>query len=205
MEYARGLNMNLSFDIDNYHKVFNKYPKCLMQSGGRVYGIWMVGNLYRRQFGYYGEYPRGYLKRVRALFPNHKPALHLFGGTVTPEEDEYTFDINHKLAPRFIGDANKLDKIFRKGVFSIIYADPPYTPADAKKYGYKMPNKRLVVRAAREIVKENGILIWLDVRVPIYRKKDWTLIGMIMLYTGTNRVVRVISIFQATPTEKENE
>lgn len=190
--------MLLPFDIDNYHKVFKHYPKCLMESEGRVYGSFFIGNYYKRAEGYYGEYPPSYMKRMRALFPNRKPALHLFGGTVQPESDEYTIDLNESLKPSVVGNALEIDKTFKPKTFSIIYADPPYSQADAKKYGFKMPNTRLVLRAARQAVKDDGILVWLDLRVPIFRKVDWKLIGLISLFTGTNRAIRAISIFQAS-------
>jgi hypothetical protein len=189
--------MNTPFDIDNYHKEFSKYPKCLMESEGRVYGFFFIGNQYKRVAGYYGEYPPSYLKRIRALFPGRKPVLHLFGGTVAPLTDEFTLDVNPNLKPSICGNAQQVGQLFQPKSFELVVADPPYSRADAIKYGYKMPNARLTLRSAREIIKDDGILVWLDVRVPIFRKLDWKLIGTIGLFTGTNRVIRVISLFQA--------
>lgn len=37
---------------------------------GRVVGTWIMGNNYRVRSGYYGGYPAGYLRRLRALFPD---------------------------------------------------------------------------------------------------------------------------------------
>lgn len=189
---------DLPFDIDNYHKEFSKYPKCLMESSGRVYGWFFIGNYYKRENPYYGAYPPSYLKRIRALFPNRKPLLHLFGGMVTPSEDEYTVDINKELNPSVCCDATSIGNHFPKNKFDIICADPPYSKADAEKYGFKYPNKKMVIRECRKVIKEDGILVWLDTSVPIFRKAEWGLVGMIGLFTGTNRVLRSISIFKAS-------
>jgi len=183
------------FDIDNYHRVFNKYPKCLMESDGRVYGFFFIGNYYKRKTEFYGAYPPSYLKRIRALFPDHSPALHVFGGVAEPEEEEIKIDINPLLKPTVCCNAQQLP--FKDETYKIVYSDPPYGPTEAKKYGFKLPNIRLVLRELRRVTQKDGILVWLDTRMPIFRKKDWLLIGAIGLFTGTNRVIRLISIFQA--------
>jgi len=167
-----------------------------MESDGKVYGWWYFGNQYKRVKGYHGEYPPSYLRRMRALFPSQSPALHVFGGTVPQMEGEVTIDINPKLEPMVCCNAQLLP--FRPNTFEIVYADPPYTKEDARKYGYKLPNMRLVLRSIRSVVKEDAILVWMDLRVPIFNKHYWDLIGTIGLFTGTNRVVRVCAIFQAS-------
>lgn len=187
--------MSLPFDIDNYHKVFKKYPKCLMESSGRLYGWWYIGSYYKNPHSYYGEYPPSYMTRIRALFPNRKPALHIFGGMVDLSDAEFKVDINPKLKPSVCGNVQSLP--FRNETFSLVCADPPYNAIEAQKYGYKLPNIRLVLREARRVTKTGGVLTWLDTKIPIYRKADWNLIGTIGLFTGTNRVVRVVSLFEA--------
>lgn len=186
------------FDIDNYHKVFKKYPKCLMESDGRVYGFFFIGNYYKRKTEFYGAYPPSYLNRIRALFPNHSsgPALHVFGGSVEPEDGEIKIDINPSLKPTVCCNVQQLP--FRDQTYKIIYSDPPYGSSEAKKYGFKLPNIRLVLRELRRVTQQGGILVWLDVRMPIFRKEDWSLIGTVGLFTGTNRAVRLISLFQAS-------
>ena len=190
--------MELPFDIDNYHNVFNKYPKCLMKSEGRVYGQIFIGNYYKREHPYYGSYPPSYLKRMRALFGNRKPALHLFGGMVDAEEGEDTVDINPDLNPTYCCEATTIDQHLPNRFYEIAYVDPPYSKQDSLKYGFAYPNKKMVLRSCRKVIKENGICIWLDVAVPIFRKIEWNLIGMIGVFTGTNRVLRSAIIFQAT-------
>lgn len=200
-------------DIDNYHKTFPDYPKCLIQDRGVTSGFWWVGNYYKRKNGFHGEYPPSYLKRIKALFPNKKPILHLFGGTVECGEDEYSIDINSDLNPYIVGDAERVGEYFDSGIFELIIADPPYTEKDAAIYGYPMPNKKMVIRNARAVCKAGGYLVWLDTALPIFRKAEWNLKGTIGLdygwteeariglFCGTNRKFRVISIFKATSKE----
>ena len=55
------------------------FPRSLFHAeDGRVVGTWIMGNDYRVKSEYYGGYPAGYLRRIRALFPEKKSVLHLF-------------------------------------------------------------------------------------------------------------------------------
>ena len=68
--------------IAHYDQV-TKFPRSLFVAGeGRVVGTWIMGNDYRVKSGYYGGYPAGYLRRVKALFPDKKKVLHLFSGRI---------------------------------------------------------------------------------------------------------------------------
>jgi hypothetical protein len=188
----------LPFDIDNYHKVFNKYPKCLMESSNRVYGIWIIGNLYKRPHGYYGEYPPSYLKRIKALFPNNKKIIHLFSGTIDDAPEEMTVDINPELNPTIVGDVLNISSHIARNSRDLVIADPPYSKKDAARYGTLPVNKKMVFREARKIVEEDSVMVWLDTMTPIYRKVEWNLLGIIGVHCGTNRVARFASIFQAS-------
>ena len=89
------------------------FPKSLFVSeDGRVVGTWIMGNDYRVQSAYYGGYPAGYLRRVRALFPDKTRVLHLFSGKVDlsalPGD---TVDINPGLGPTYVDDAQRLEGV----------------------------------------------------------------------------------------------
>lgn len=199
------MDNKLPFDIDNYHRVFKKYPKSLMQSGDRVYGVWIIGNFYRRKVGYHGEYPPSFLDRIYALFPNKERVLHLFSGTIEDGKRSTTVDINPSLNPTVVCDVLEMSNYLKPNYYELVIADPPYSKKDAKVYGVPLINKRLALREARKVTEEGGILIWLDLQTPIYRKIDWQLLGMIGISCGTNRVFRVATIFQASKEEELNE
>jgi hypothetical protein len=193
--------MEVPFDIDHYHQVFKKYPKCLMESAGRVYGIWIIGNLYKRKEGYHGEYPPSYLKRVHALFPKNNKVLHLFSGTIKDREEATTVDINPDLNPTIVDNVLNVSQHLPRNSKNLIIADPPYSKKDATRYGVSLVNKKMVFREARKVAEEGAVLVWLDTQIPIFRKIEWNLLGIIGVSCGTNRVARFASIFQTSTDE----
>ena len=48
-----------------------------------ITGTWCIGSAYSNPNPLYGAYPRGYLKRVHAMFPDAQNALHVFYGGLT--------------------------------------------------------------------------------------------------------------------------
>ena len=84
-----------------------------------------MGNDYRVKTGYYGGYPAGYLRRIRALFPDKQRVLHLFSGkvdlTALPGD---TVDINPSLNPTYVDDAQTLRHVpleFVRSDFRLIH------------------------------------------------------------------------------------
>jgi hypothetical protein len=58
--------------IDSYVEKTG-FPRSLfIGEDNRVVSPWIMGNDYRVKSSYYGGYPAGYLKRVRALFPDKR-------------------------------------------------------------------------------------------------------------------------------------
>jgi len=57
-----------------------------MVDKGWLYGIWQIGNYYKRKYDYYGSYPPSYLKRIYSLFPDKTKLLHLFSGAIDDNE-----------------------------------------------------------------------------------------------------------------------
>jgi hypothetical protein len=58
------------------------FPRSLFIASNYVVGTWVTGNSYGSRTGYYGEYPNTYLRRIAALFPDRRAALHVFSGKV---------------------------------------------------------------------------------------------------------------------------
>jgi len=178
-------------DIENHLKEF---PNAVMvEKGGRIYGTWVEGNNYKSPKDYYGTYPPSYLRRVYSLIPNRGRVLHLFSGVV---EEGHTFDINPDNKPDTIGDAEHLSTYFEPDSFDLVCADPPYTKPDAKIYGYKLPVTYKVFRELYKIVRKGGLVVWLCTRIPMWRKDQWFMRGLISVYVGTNKVFRVAVILE---------
>jgi hypothetical protein len=81
--------------IDNYRTVMaaeaymagtnvpqDDFQPDLTIEGRWVFGMWLLGQSWTVPSGYYGGYPGNFLRRVAALFPDKRRALHLFSGKV---------------------------------------------------------------------------------------------------------------------------
>ncbi len=172
------------------------FPKSLFVSeDGRVVGTWIMGNDYRVKSAYYGGYPAGYLRRVRALFPDKRRVLHLFSGKVDlaalPGD---TVDINADLAPTYVDDAQRLENV-PLGTYDLILADPPYSIEDAERYQTTMIKRNAVMRALQGVAAGTHI-VWLDQVLPMYRKDAFAIDAVIGMVKSTNHRFRVVTIFR---------
>lgn len=181
--------------IANYVRVTG-FPRSLfVAEDGRVVGTWIMGNDYRVQTGYYGGYPAGYLRRIRALFPDKCRVLHLFSGKVDlgalPGD---TVDINPKLNPTFVDDAQTLACVPVEQ-YDLILADPPYSIEDAERYQTSMVKRNTVLRALQRASVGTHI-VWLDQVLPMYRKDAFAVDAVIGMVKSTNHRFRVVTVFK---------
>ena len=181
--------------ISNYVNVTG-FPKSLfIAEDGRVVGIWIMGNDYRVKSTFYGGYPAGYLKRIKALFYDKKHCLHLFSGkvdtTVVPGD---TVDINCDYCPTYVDDAQTLQKV-PLDKYDLILADPPYSVEDCDHYKTTMIKRNVVMRALQRTIPGTHI-VWLDQVLPMYRKDFFTIEAVIGMYKSTNHRFRGITIFR---------
>lgn len=181
--------------IDNYAAATGFPGSLFVADDGRVVGTWIMGNDYRVKSAYYGGYPAGYLRRVRALFPEKRRALHLFSGRV--DLDAFpgdTVDIDPGLAPTFLDDAQSLETV-PLGDYDIVLADPPYSVEDAAHYGATMVNRNRVMRALSRL-RAGAHVVWLDQVLPMYRKECFALEAAIGMWKSTNHRFRGITVFR---------
>ena len=148
------------------------------------------------QSGYYGGYPQGYLKRVRALFPDKQSTLHLFSGKVnTAEFPGDTCDINPDLNPTFVADAHMLEGVPIE-TYDLIIADPPYSAEDADHYGTPLVNRNKVVEVLSQRMRPGAHLAWLDQAQPMYRKDLLKPEAAVAIIRSTNHRFRVLMIWR---------
>ncbi len=166
-----------------------------------LYGVWIVGNNYRGS-GYYGAYPPGYLDRVMSLFPDVRPnrILHLFSGSLGPEVPGVRLDIRPEADIQ--GDAHELSRL-APGPWELIVADPPYSQADAERYGTTMVNRRKVIAECAKVMAPGGHLVWLDTVLPMYRKDELKLVGTIGVVGSTNHRIRFVFMWQKEADSEE--
>jgi hypothetical protein len=157
--------------IEHYHRVIGRSAYMSFEDGW-AYGVWFLGNSWAVKSGYYGGYPAGYLKRLRALFPDKVRPLHLFSGQVDVTQfPGDTVDIRPELSPTFVANAHTLEGVPVED-YDLILADPPYSAEDADHYGTPLVDRNKVVRVLAERMRPGSHLAWLDQAQPMYRKAD---------------------------------
>lgn len=198
--------MTLQERADAFARAFPKWPAAwprVVEEKGRpvLYATFVLGNDYRLRSTYYGAYPHGYLPRVLALFPDVSAGntLHVFSGSLPAgdyarcdavQEAEYQCSVYDLPARARDGISG------RPFEWDLVLADPPYSAADAEKYGYGMVNRRRATAALAQVTRVGGHLVWLDTVWPQFRKDTWRTAGRILVQRSTNHRVRVVSIFE---------
>jgi hypothetical protein len=187
--------MNWNERIENYARE-TRFPVSMAIGGdGRVFGIFRMGNNYRVKSDYPGGFPAGYLKRIKALFPEKKRVLHLFSGKVDLEAmPGHTVDLDPDLNPTFLDDAQTLENV-PLDEYDLVLADPPYSTEDAEHYKPSMVSRKRVMDALSRCVPGTHLVI-LDQVLWMYRKDTWSLEAEIGMVKSTNHRFRVIIVFQ---------
>ena len=195
--------LTLQERADAYKAVFPDYPGSwpwVTPDGRWLNAIWLPGNDYTGN-GFYGSYPKWYLPRLEALFPDI-PAdqwFHLYAGSLEREVGGIRVELRPPgdgVQPATVrADCRQLP--FRDGVAAMQAADPPYTELDAEKY-HTPPgiNKPRVVRECARVAAPGGFLAWLDTSLPIYSGEVWRHFGMICVQRSAGHRTRLCSLFE---------
>lgn len=188
--------MTLQERIDSYVRVTG-YPRSLFISeDGRIVGTWIMGQNYTVKSSYYGGFPHGYLRRVKALFPDKVNVLHLFSGRVDKSVmPGATVDINPELAPDYLDDAQTLEKVPLEN-FDLVLADPPYSVEDAERYQTTMIKRNKVMAALGKRLTPGTHVVWLDQVLPMFRADQFSIEAVIGIVKSTNHRFRVVTIFK---------
>ena len=188
--------MNNQQRLDSYYKKLDFPQSVFVGQDGRLTGTWVMGNNYQVKSTYYGGYPHGYLKRIKALFPDKKKVLHLFSGKVDTEIIQgKRVDINPEHQPDYLGNAEELSS-FVNEKFDLILSDPPYSVEDCEHYGTSMVKRNKVLKECVKVLELKGHLVWLDQVLPMYRKNELETVGYIGMVKSTNHRFRVITFFE---------
>jgi hypothetical protein len=174
-----------------------KMPRSLfVGEDGRIVGTWIMGQDYTVKSGYYGGYPAGYLKRVKALFPDKQKVLHLFSGKVDLATlPGKTVDLNPASSPDYVDDAQTLEKVPLED-FDLVLADPPYSVEDCEHYQTSMVKRNKVMKVLGTRLTRGTHVVWLDQVLPMYKKTQFSMQGVIGMVKSTNHRFRVVSIFE---------
>lgn len=193
----------------SYIRTFPQYADSwpyVTPSGRMVYGKWMIGSLFGNDSRYYGAFPRGFVPRVRAMYPEVRSEahiLHLFSGGL-PKGRYTRLDAKPEpmpgICPELVGNVYDLAELLaarrRQTPFKLLIADPPYSAEDAGKYNQPALDKVRAMRSIAAAVPAGTHLVWLDVQVPIFRGAEWHWWGDIDLHRSTGHRRRVVSFFE---------
>lgn len=210
--------MDLRERVASYNTAFAKWPASHLSIGQEMghdvlYGKWLIGAFWGNASTFPGAYPRGYMERMAALFPEttsgyllrHLRILHAFSGSM-PAGPYLRLDRRPQCGAELVGDLTDLSALMhaqarqRNGAclkLVLTFADPPYSANDARTlYKTKMPNRGRCMRALAEMTVSGGYVVWLDTVWPMHAKTEWRTVGRITLIRSTNHRVREISIFE---------
>ena len=183
-----------------YNAAYPNYPPLVTTTDSRwLYGVWEIGNNYRNKTSYYGAFPPRFLDRLMALFPDitrREQCLHVFSGSLPASVRYFRLDSHQPAEYRCtVADYSQSGDV---NLWDLQVADPPYTVADAARYGTPMVDRRKTLRALASVASNAGNLAWLDTVKPMYRKADWRLWGEIAVVRSTNHRVRMLFLFERT-------
>lgn len=183
-----------------FARAYPKWPAAwprVVQEGDHdvVYATWVLGNDYRTRSTLYGAYPHGFVPRVRALYPDVADGrlLHVFSGSMPP--GNYA-RCDLRQSAEYACSVYDLPAHCRGRRWRLVMADPPYSAADAEKYGTPMVDRRRALAAIAEVTTPGGHLAWLDCCWPMHAKRQWLTVGRILVQRSTNHRVRLLSLFE---------
>lgn len=179
--------------VANWGRTFPDYPPTIY-SHGWVYGVWYCSKAWVKN-QIYGQYPRRFLDRVLALWPDvpEDRILQVCSGSVTGPG--VCLDISRQFEPTVQANAEMLP--FQDGVFDLILYDPPYSVEDAQHYGLEKPPRWHHVRDEfLRVLSPTGHIGILHKFYPDYRRREMRLRGLIAVITGFLSITRVFSIFE---------
>jgi hypothetical protein len=181
-----------------YPKFAASHGSIIQEQGRHVWcATWLIGNDYRNKTNFYGAYPRGYLDRIAAAFPDSigrpESVLHAFSGSLPP--GPYA-RCDMRQDAEFPCRVEELPEVADGRMWTLVFADPPYSAPDAEKYGTPMVNRGRALRALATVTALGGHVVWLDTTWPMHRKDQWRTVGRITVVRSTNHRVRMATIFE---------
>jgi hypothetical protein len=175
-----------------------RLPEYTTEENGYIHGTWFCGRPIAK---YYGAFPKSFWGRAKTILkPDSGEMLHWFSGTVASEAGIVTVDGNPDVSPDIVHEGCELP--FADGSFAAAFADPPYSPADAKRYDLPYPPARTVLRELGRVTQANGLVGLLHEFLPVVKGSGLKLIGAIGILNGPQKRIRGFYLFRkATASE----
>lgn len=170
-------------------------PPYTIEENGYIHGTWFCG---RPIAHYYGAFPKSFWRRAQTVLRNggEPPGdlLHWFSGTVPGAKGIVTVDGNPIVNADHTITGTTLP--FADQTFGASFADPPYSPTDAKKYDLPYPPARKVLAEMARVTRVGGRIGLLHRFLPIQAGAPIKLIGAIGVTSGPQKAIRIFAIYE---------
>ena len=160
---------------------------------GWIHGTWFCGRPIAK---YYGAFPQSFWPRAQQVLRPWGSLLHWFNGTVKAEDGVTTVDGNPTHSPSHIVEGATLP--FADNHFDASFADPSYSPEDAKRYGFPYISATTVVAEMARVTKPGGRIGLLHKFIPPTKRLPVKLLGVIGVMNGPQKHIRAFSIYTKT-------
>ncbi len=167
-------------------------PAYTHEENGYLHGTWFCGRPIAK---YYGAFPMSFWPRAKAILGTDN-MLHWFSGSVAPERGIVTVDGNPATSPSHVVLGTTLP--FADGTFDSAFADPPYSPSDAKRYGLPYPPARTVLAEMARVTKPGGRIGLLHRFLPVSKHAPVKLLGVIGIMNGPQKAIRAFIVYERT-------
>ncbi|MEM4306640.1 MAG: hypothetical protein QXD61_11800 [Candidatus Caldarchaeum sp.] len=157
----------------------------------------MPRKTYREGRRYYGTFPEGFLKRLKALGVWREPVVDLTAGENM--DVDVRLDINPMVRPDAVCDSTRAP--LRDGFAGLVLLDPYYSDEDYAKVGLKPFKFYRFVDEACRIVRPGGYVAILHQR-NFSRKKHrdhMDIVAFIPISVGPDRLLRILQVWRKKP------
>lgn len=171
--------MNWDQRIANYERATSLPASLFVSGNGQIVGTWVMGNCYGKE----GDYPAGYVRRVRSLFPDKQRVLHVYSDGREQLPGEY---------------ARTLRALSRQPVekFDLVLCDPPYSRESPNSLSNPKVQRQKTASVLADRLAEGSYIAWLDQIFPSYRRDQLEVEALIGVIRSANHRVRALTIFR---------
>lgn len=169
-------------------------PPYTVLENGYIHGTWFCGRPTKK---YYGAFPQSFWPRAKRVLQPWGSLLHWFSGTMETEPGIVTVDGNPAVNPSVC--TRGADLPFADEVFDASFADPPYSPTDAKRYGLPYVSASKILAEMARVTKVDGKIGLLHEFIPPTKRLPVKLLGVIGVMNGPQKRIRLFAIYTKKP------
>lgn len=168
-------------------------PPYTVLENGYIHGTWFCG---RPTTKYYGSFPKSFWPRAKHVLRPWGSMVHWFSGLIPPEAGIITVDGNRETNPSVVSIGPVLP--FDDCTFDASFADPPYSPADSKRYRLPYISAPKILGELARVTKIGGKIGLLHEFIPPSKRLPVKLLGVVGVMNGPQKRIRLFAIYRKT-------